>query len=157
MGYCAVMWPCPESWRPHRQPLYLTPTSLKCQKNDMDRETSIACALEDYREGRFKFLRQAAIIRKIPARTLTYRANGRQSYQEAHANGQACTPAEEKALTAWVAEWAAQNFPIRMDMFKSMAKYLIYQRLRQACRDTISFCELSHAWPGRFIQRHQYL
>jgi hypothetical protein len=44
-----------------------------------------------------------------------------------------------------------------MDMLKSMAEYLIYQRLGQARRDTISFRELSHAWPGRFIQRHQYL
>jgi hypothetical protein len=121
----------------------------------MDRGDKLTCAAEAFKEGKFKSIRAAALNWDVPPST--YRLRGGQSCHNAHVDEQACLPGEEEALIQWIRDWAAQSFPIRMDMLKSMVEYLIQQRTGLQQRQTISFKPLSHNWPYRFVARHKYL
>jgi hypothetical protein len=123
----------------------------------MDREESLTCAIEAFKNGEFKSLRATAKAWNVSRSTLSYRLHGGQSCHDAHVAQQACSKGEEQALIQWINDWAAQGFPVRFDMVKCMAKHLILHRSGLGRRETISFRPLSHSWVSRFIARHKHL
>ena len=58
----------------------------------------------------------------IPKSTLCDRARGMQTRQKAHEEYQALTPAMEDALKKWELRMDSQGFPLRLDIFKAVAK-----------------------------------
>jgi Tc5 transposase DNA-binding domain len=123
----------------------------------MDRESRIRAVLEGLKSGQYKSVRAAAKAIDILYSTLAYRQKGGQANHEAHLDQQACTPEEEQALIEWIRRWHSQNFPIRHEMLRDMARHLILNRLDASRRNTISAHLTSHNWPARFIKRHPYL
>jgi Tc5 transposase DNA-binding domain len=116
----------------------------------MDREARIRAALEGLDSGQYKFVRAAAKATDILHTTLAYRQNGGQANHEAHSHQQACTPAEKEVLIQWIQRWHSQNFPIRYEMLRDMARHLILDHLDR--RNTISAHFVSINWPARFIK-----
>jgi predicted ferric reductase len=64
----------------------------------MDREAQIVNAIEAYKTGQFKYIRQAAHEYNVHPSTLSRRLRGSTSIKEANATKQAVAPGEEKAL-----------------------------------------------------------
>src|SRR5579862_5068325 len=72
------------------------------------------------------------------ARHISTRWKGGQANHEAHSHQRACTPEEEEVLIQWIQRWHSQNFPIRHEMLRDMARHLILNRLTNSRRNTIS-------------------
>jgi hypothetical protein len=123
----------------------------------MDREAQIVNAIEAYKTGQFKYIRQAAREYNVHPSTLSRRLRGSTSIKEANATKQAVAPGEEKALLDWIQRCQAQGFPIRHDMIKAMAEYIIAKRNQTVRRQTLSIQILSHNWTSRFVKRHPFL
>jgi hypothetical protein len=110
----------------------------------MDREVNISNALEAFKEGKFRSLRAAAREFGVPPATLDRRYKGATSRRGANEHNQACSPAEEKAIIDWLQRCQKQGFPIRHDMLRAMAEYIIAKRTLTNRRDTLSANHLSH-------------
>jgi Tc5 transposase DNA-binding domain/DDE superfamily endonuclease len=123
----------------------------------MDRERKIQKAIEELESGKYKTIRVAAKANEICHVAVTRRRKGAKPAHQAHSSQQACTPAEEQALVDWLKRWSNQNFPIRHETMRVMARHIILNRMNSSRRNTVSAYLTSINWLARFIKRHPEL
>jgi hypothetical protein len=102
---------------------FVTPS--KTTMEGLDREDCIAFAIYELQQGKFPSARQAATAWKILSAMFDRRFKGGLSRQEAHAWQQKIAPAEESALVKWCQRLSAGGYPVRHDLVRRMATYLI--------------------------------
>jgi len=100
----------------------------KTTMEGLDREDCIAFAIYEFQQGKFPSARQAAVAWNIPSATFDRRLKGGFSRQESHALQQKIAPAEESALVKWCQRLSSGGYPVRHDLVRRMATYLINQR-----------------------------
>ena len=123
----------------------------------MDRETTIQNALQAFKFGDFPSIRAAARAYEVSPATLARRVKGSTSARKHNEPRQACNEAEEEAIVAWIQLWQKRGFPVRHDMLKATAEYIMAQRNGTYRRETLSTQVLSRTWSCRFVNRHPFL
>ena len=119
------------------------------KENDL--EDRIQRALEQ-RDRERTSLRELATLYGVPRSTLSDRARGGKTRQQAHEDYQALTPGMERALTEWVDSWDARGFPPRLDLFKAVAAQLAERRAEEEGDPALA--ELGPTWLRGFLNRH---
>lgn len=93
-----------------------------------EREKFIQLAITEYQNAPKPSLRASAEKYGIPWTTLRDRMNGAQSRRESHRQQQLLSEHEEKSIAAWCKRMDDWGFPLRLDLVKEMAAYLVKKR-----------------------------
>ena len=123
----------------------------------MDREATIQNALQAFKLSDFLSIWAAAWANKVSPTTLTHRVKGSTSTRKHNEPRQVCNEAEEEAIIAWIQLWQKRGFPVRHDMLKATAEYIMAQRNGTYRRETLSTQVLSHTWSCHSVNWHPFL
>jgi hypothetical protein len=98
-------------------------------------------------------------LSNIPASTLWHRAHGRPSKREKAEGQQYLTPAEEKALVAYLLRMSNNGFPIPVKFLRSLAVVIARQRSSSSREHVVdeSIRPPGKNWPQGFYKRHPIL
>ncbi|KAH8145291.1 uncharacterized protein LAJ45_01640 [Morchella importuna] len=122
----------------------------KGTKKKLDDEERVLAAVKAYRSGKFKNIRDAAMAHDITYGKLRNRLAGVQSKTHSHIDQQALTPAEEKAIVAWIVQLDIWGFPPRMKYVKDLATNYVRSH-------GVKNPNLGVNWTTRFLTRHPEL
>jgi hypothetical protein len=112
----------------------------------MTDEAKLSLALEDLISKRFSSVRKAAAYHAVPRSTLGARYKGRQTRQEARADQQALSPAQEKVLAQWCLDLEALAQAPNHAQIREMAILIL--------RNNGNPSHLGKNWVPHFIRRN---